>query len=215
MAGMEITWLGRACFRIRAKEATIVTDPCDKASGYSLGRPTADIVTVSHSDPSHAYVDGIAGSPRVIEGPGEFEISGTSIVGVTTFRGKEKTLESGRNVAYVIELEDIRIGHLGGIGHVPTSDQLEEMGNVDILLVPVGAGESLDAPPAAETVSLIEPKLVIPMNYKTDIDRAQLDPVDRFLKEMGAKSPERHAKVTITRSSLPEETQVVVLDYKK
>ena len=212
---MEITWLGRSCFRVRAKEATVVTDPCDKSTGYSISRPTADIVTVSHSDPAHANVDGVAGSPRVIEGPGEFEIAGTSIVGVTTFRGKEKTLESGRNVAYVIELEDMRIGHLGGIGHVPTSDQIETMGGVDILMVPVGGGDSLDAPPAAETISLLEPKLVIPMNYKTDAEKAKLDPLDRFLKEMGAKSPEHHAKVTITRSSLPEETQVLVIDYKR
>jgi L-ascorbate metabolism protein UlaG (beta-lactamase superfamily) len=212
---MEITWLGRSCVRIRAKEATVVTDPCDKSTGYSLGRPTADIVTVSNSDPAHSYVDGVAGQPRVIEGPGEFEISSTSIVGVTTFRGKEKTLESGRNVTFVFELEDVRIGHLGAIGHVPTSAQVEEMAGVDILLVPVGGGESLDAPPAAETVSLIEPKIVIPINYKTEADKAKLDPVDRFLKEMGAKSPERHQKVTITRSSLPEETQVLVIDYKR
>jgi len=214
-ARMEITWLGRACFRIRAREATVVTDPPDKASGYSLGRPTADIVTVSHSDPSHSYVDGIAGQPRVIDGPGEFEVSGASIVGVSTFRGKEKTPESGRNIAFVIELEDLRIGHLGAIGHVPTSDQLEAMSDVDILLVPVGGGESLDAPPAAETVSLIEPRIVIPMNYKNDIDRAKLDPVERFLKEMGAQKAETHAKVTVTRSSLPEETQVVVVDVKR
>ena len=212
---MEITWLGRACFRIRAKEATVVTDPPDKSTGHSLGRPTADIVTVSHSDPAHSYVDGVAGSPRVLDGPGEFEVSGASIIGVTTYRGKEKTPESGRNVAYVIELEDMRIAHLGGIGHVPTSDQLEEMGNVDILLVPVGGGDSLDAPPAAETVSLIEPKLVIPMNYKTDADKEKLDPLDRFLKEMGAQKAESHAKVTVTRSSLPEETQVLVVDVKK
>lgn len=213
---MEITWLGRSCFRIRGKEATVVTDPYDnKVTGYTLGRPTADIVTISHSDPAHSNAEGVAGTPRVIEGPGEFEIAGASIVGVATFRGKEKTPESGRNVAYVIELEDIRIGHLGGIGHVPTSDQLEQLANVDILLVPVGGGESLDAPPAAETVSLIEPKIVIPMNYKTDAEKANLDPVDRFLKEMGAKGPEHHAKVTVTRSTLPEETQVLVVDYKR
>jgi L-ascorbate metabolism protein UlaG (beta-lactamase superfamily) len=212
---MEITWLGRACFRIRAKEATVVTDPPDKSTGYSLGRPTADIVTVSHSDPAHSYVDGIAGSPRRIDGPGEFEIAGASIVGVTTWRGKERQPESGRNIAFVIELEDLRIGHLGGIGHVPTSDQLEEMGAVDILLVPVGGGDSLDATPAAETVNLIEPKLVIPMNYRTDIDKAKLDPVDRFLKEMGGQKPETHAKVTVTRSSLPEETQILVVDVKR
>ena len=214
---MEITWLGHACFRIRAKEATVVTDPYDnKATGYTLGRPTADIVTVSISDPGHGNVDGVAGSPKVLSGPGEFEISGASIVGITTYQGASKQPESGRNIAFVIELEDLRIGHLGGIGHVPTSDQLEEMSNVDILLVPVGGGESLDAPPAAETVSLIEPKLVIPMHFKTDIEKSKLDPVDRFLKEMGVKAVEApQAKVSITRSSLPGETQVLVLDSKR
>jgi L-ascorbate metabolism protein UlaG (beta-lactamase superfamily) len=212
--GMEITWLGHCCFRIRAKEATVVTDPCDKASGYALGRPTADLVTVSIDDSAHNYVSGVAGDPRVINGPGEFEIAGASVVGVATYRDREKTA-SGRNVAYVIELEDLRICHLGGVGHVPTSDQVEEIGNVDILMVPVGGGDSLDAPPAAETVSLIEPKLVIPMHFKTDVEKGKLDPIDRFLKEMGAKSTETHAKIAVTRSSLPEATQLLILDYKR
>jgi L-ascorbate metabolism protein UlaG (beta-lactamase superfamily) len=210
---MEIVWLGHSCFRIRSKEATVVTDPCDKNTGYSLGRPTADLVTVSCDDASHNAVGAVAGDPRVVDGPGEFEISGASLVGVTTWLGKDK--EAGRNVAYVFELEDMRVGHLGGIGHVPTSDQVEEMGSVDILLVPVGGGAALDGPPAAETVSLLEPKLVIPMHYKTDTDRMKLDPVDRFLKEMGVKSPEHHAKIAVTKSSLPDETQVLVLDYKR
>jgi L-ascorbate metabolism protein UlaG (beta-lactamase superfamily) len=209
---MELTWLGHCCFRIRAKEATVVTDPCDKSTGYSLGRPTADLVTISFDDRAHNYVDGVAGSPRLINGPGEFEIAGTSVVGVHTWHDKDKTL---RNVAYVMDLEDLRVCHLGAIGLVPTSDQVEEIGSVDILFVPVGGGDSLDAPPAAETVSLIEPKLVIPMHFKTDIERTQLDPIDRFLKEMGAKSAETHAKLAVTRSSLPEETQVLVLDYKR
>ena len=212
---MEITWLGHCCFRIRAKESTVVTDPCDKTTGYSLGRPTGDLVTVSIDDPAHNYVAGVAGDPRVIDGPGEFEIAGASVAGVTTYRDKEKTATSRRNVAYVIELEDLRICHLGGIGHVPTSDQVEEIGNVDILLVPVGGGDSLDASLAAETVSLLEPKLVIPMHFKTDIEKGQLDPIDRFLKEMGAKSSETHAKIAVTRSSLAEQTQVLILDYKR
>ena len=209
---MELTWLGHSCFRLRAKEATVVTDPYDRSTGYSLGRPNADLVTVSLDDPAHNHVDGVAGSPRVIAGPGEFEIASTSVVGVSTWHDREKTR---RNVAYVIELEDLRVCHLGAIGVVPTSDQVEEIGSIDILLVPVGGGDALDAPPAAETVNLLEPKLVIPMHYKTDIEKTKLDPIDRFLKEMGAKSPETHAKIAVTRSSLPDETQLLVLDYKR
>jgi len=211
---MEITWLGHACFRIRAKEATLVTDPCDRSTGYSLGRPNADVITVSNADPAHSFVGGIAGVSRVIDAPGEFEVSGTSICGVTTTL-KAANGTPGRNVAFVFELEDLRICHLGGIGQVPTSDQVEEMSGVDVLLVPVGGGNALDAPPAAETVSLLEPKLVIPMHFKTDTEKTNLDPVDRFLKEMGIKAPETHAKVQITRSLLPTETQVLVLDYKR
>jgi L-ascorbate metabolism protein UlaG (beta-lactamase superfamily) len=210
---MEITWLGHSCFRIRAKEATVVTDPCDKSSGYSLGRPTADLVTISCDDPAHNAAGAVAGDPRVVNRPGEYEIAGASLAGITTWRGKDKT--DGRNVSYVIELEDVRIGHLGGIGHVPTSDQVEEMGAVDILFVPVGGGGAIDATTAAETVNLLEPKLVIPMHFQTDVDKHKLDPVDRFLKEMGAKATERHAKLAVTRSSLPDETQVLVLDYKR
>lgn len=210
---MEITWLGHGCFRIRAKEATVVTDPTDKKTGYSLGRPTADLITVSCDDPAHNAVGAIASEPRVVDGPGEFEIRGVSLAGVATARGKDKN--EGRNVAFVIDLEDIRIGHLGAIGHVPTSDQAEEIGGIDILLVPVGGGCALDAAPAAETVALLEPKLVIPMHYKTDADTYKLDSLDRFLKEMGVKAEEHHAKIAVTKNSLPETTQVLVLDYKK
>ncbi len=210
---MEIVWLGHCCFRIRAKEATVVTDPCDKSTGYSLGRPTADLVTVSTHDRAHDYADGIAGSPRVIDGPGEFEVAGVSVMGVPTTASTNGN--GNRNIAYVIELEDLRIGHLGGINTVPTSDQIEQIGGLDILFVPVGGGGALEAPPAAEAVSLLEPKLVIPMHFKTAAERASLTPVDRFLKEMGAKVSDTHAKVSIARSSLPEETQVMVLDYKK
>jgi L-ascorbate metabolism protein UlaG (beta-lactamase superfamily) len=210
---MEITWLGHGCFRIRAKEATVVTDPVDKTSGYSLGRPTADLVTVSCDHPAHSAVGAIAGEPRVVDCPGEFEIGGASLVGVTTWRGKDHS--AGRNVSFVIELEDVRIGHLGGLGHVPTSDQVEEMGAVDILLIPVGGDDALDGAAAAETVNLLEPRLVIPMHFRTDTEKQSLDPVDRFLKEMGLKTDEHHPKLAVTRGSLPDETQVIVLDYKR
>jgi L-ascorbate metabolism protein UlaG (beta-lactamase superfamily) len=212
---MEIVWLGHACVRIRAREATIVADPCDKSTGYSLGRPTADIVTVSVDDPAHNYAAGVAGQPRILSGPGEYEIAGASVAGVATWHDRQAKATGPRNVVFVYDLEDLRVCHLGAIGTVPTSDQLEQIGSVDILLVPVGGADSLDAPAASEAVSLIEPRLVIPVHYATDIERTKLDSVDRFLKEMGAKPGERHAKLAVTRSSLPEETQVIVLDYKR
>lgn len=213
---MEITWLGHSCFRLRGREATIVTDPCAKSTGYSIGKPTADIVTVSHEHPGHNNVGAVAGSPRVVRGPGEFEIAGVLIMGIRTYHDQEKGQKLGKNTAYVMELEDVRVCHLGDLGHVPTPEQVEELSGVDILLAPVGGGNSLGATAAAETVSLLEPKLVIPMHYNTPAAKMELDPIDRFLKEMGAPAAleERQPKVSVTRSTLPQETKVLVLDYR-
>jgi L-ascorbate metabolism protein UlaG (beta-lactamase superfamily) len=213
---MEITWLGHSCFRLRGREATVVIDPCDKSTGYSIGKPTADIVAVSHDHPAHNNVAAVPGTPRVIRGPGEFEVSGVLIMGIQTYHDKEQGAQLGKNTVYVFELDDVRICHLGDIGHVPTAEQVEEMGGVDVLLAPVGGGNTIGAAAAAETVSLLEPKLVIPMHYKTDASKGDLEPLDRFLKEIGAASAlnERLPKLSITKGTLPDETQVQVLEYR-
>jgi L-ascorbate metabolism protein UlaG (beta-lactamase superfamily) len=213
---MEITWLGHSCFRIRGKDATVLTDPCAKTTGYSIGKPTADIVTISHDHPAHNNVAAVAGEPRVIQGPGEFEISDVLIMGIGTYHDDEKGKRLGKNIAYVFELDDVRVCHLGDLGHVPTPEQVEELSGVDILLAPVGGGDTIDAAAAAETVSLLEPKLVIPMHYKTPASAGDLEPIERFLKEMAAPAAlnERQPKLSITKSTLPHETKVQVLDYK-
>ena len=213
---MEIVWLGHSCFRLRAREAAIITDPCPKSTGYSMGRPTADIITVSHDHEGHNAVQGVAGSPRVVSGPGEYEVAGVLITGIRTYHDGEQGAQRGRNIAFALEAESMRLCHLGDLGHVPTPEQVEAMGDVDILLVPVGGGATLDAAAAAETASLLEPKLVIPMHYATPATTRRLDPLDRFLKEMGASpalTPD--SRLSVKRNSLPHETQVVVLDYKR
>lgn len=212
---MEIVWLGHACFRIRGREAAIVTDPCPPSSGYHIGRPSAAIVTVSHDHPDHCYLKGMAGSPQVIDGPGEYEIEGVFITGVPTYHDTRKGSARGKNVAFVLELEDVRVCHLGDLGHTPTAEQVEELSTVDILLIPVGGQTTIDGATAAEVVSLLEPRLVLPMHYRTPASTAALDPLDRFLREMGIKSYEPQAKLSVSRGSLPHETQVVVLDYKR
>src|SRR3990172_2697725 len=213
---MEITWLGHSCFRIRGRDATVLTDPCGKATGYSIGRPTADIVTVSHDHPGHNNVAAVPGEPRVIQGPGEFEVADVLIMGIRTFHDPEKGQKLGKNIAYVFELDDVRVCHLGDLGHVPTPEQVEELSGVDILLMPVGGGNTIGASAAAETVSLLEPKLVIPMHYQTPAAKAQLEPLDRFLKEIGARTAleERQPKLSVTSSTLPHETKVLVLDHR-
>lgn len=213
---MEITWLGHSCFRLRGRDAAAVTDPCAKSTGYSIGRPTADIVTVSHDHPGHNNVAAVAGSPRVVQGPGEFEIAGVLIMGIRTYHDQQNGDRLGRNISYVLELDDVRVCHLGDLGHVPTPEQVEELSRVDILLAPVGGGSTIGAAAAAETVSLLEPKLIIPMHYRTPAAKAELDPLDRFLKEMGAPTAleERQPKLSVTKSTLPHEAKVLVLDYR-
>jgi L-ascorbate metabolism protein UlaG (beta-lactamase superfamily) len=213
---MEITWLGHSCFRLRGKDATVLTDPFAKSTGYSIGKPTADIVTVSHDHPAHNNVGAVAGTPRVVQGPGEFEMSGVLIMGVRTYHDSEKGEKLGKNTAFVFELDDVRVCHLGDIGHVPTPEQVEELSGVDVLLAPVGGGTTISAKAAAETVSLLEPKLVIPMHYQTPATKDDLEPLDRFLKEIGAPKAieEKQPKLSVTKSTLPHETKVMVLDYR-
>ena len=210
---MDISWLGHSCFRIKGSHATVITDPYSPSLGYSLGKPTARIVTVSHQHPGHSYVQGIGGEPRVITGPGEYEISGILIIGIATFHDAEGGGKRGKNTVYLMEVDEVSVCHLGDLGHVLTAEQAEELGNVDILLLPVGGVSTINAPAAAEVVRRLEPKVVIPMHYKTQALSWELEPVGRFLKEIGVKEVNSHPKLSFTRSSLPASTQIFLLDY--
>ena len=210
---MEIVWLGHSCFRIRGREATVVTDPCPPASGYSIGKPTADIVTISHPHDDHSYVKAV-GKATALVNPGEYEIHGAFITGVRTFHDDEKGAERGPNIAFIIEMEGIKVCHLGDIGHAPTAEQSEDMVGCDILMIPVGGNTTIDGNKAAEIVSILDAKLVIPMHYQTEAHKNGLEPPDRFLKEMQATSVEPAPKLSINRTGIPSETQVVLLDYR-
>ena len=210
---MDISWLGHSCFKIKGSHATVITDPYSPSLGYSLGKPTARIVTVSHQHPGHSYVQGIGGEPRVITGPGEYEISGILIIGIATFHDAERGGKRGRNTIYLMEVDEVSVCHLGDLGHVLTAEQAEELGNVDILLLPVGGVSTINAPAAAEVVRRLEPKVVIPMHYKTEALSWELEPVGRFLKEIGVKEVNSRPKLSFTRTSLPATTQIFLLDY--
>lgn len=213
---MEISWLGHSCFRLRGRDAAIVIDPPAKSTGYNIGKPTANVVTVSHDHEGHNNVGTVAGSPLVVEGPGEFEIAGVLINGIRTYHDDAQGAKLGKNTAYVFEIDDVRICHLGDLGHVPSKEQVEELSGVDVLLAPVGGHSTIGASAAAETISLLEPKLVIPMHYETPAAKGELDPIDRFLQEMGASKAQEEIqpKLSVTKSTLPEETKVQVLEYK-
>ncbi len=210
---MEITWYGHACFRLRAKEGTVVTDPFDKAIGSSLPRITADIVTISHQHPGHSNVAAVKGDPHVIAGPGEYEVKGIFIFGIPTFHDKRKGRDRGGNTVYLVEAENLKVCHLGDLGHVPAQSQVEQFGGVDVLLLPVGGTSTLSAAAAVEVVNLIDPRIVIPMHYSIPQVKLKLDPVDAFLKELGAK-PVPQESLKVQAGGLPEETQVVLLEAK-
>lgn len=208
---MDITWLGHSCFRIKGSHAVIITDPFPPELGYTLGKQTADIVTLSHQHPSHSYVKGIGGEPRIIRGPGEYEISGILIIGIATFHDTQRGQVRGKNTVYVMEIDGVSVCHLGDLGHVLSSEQVEEIGNVDVLLLPVGGGSTINAAVSAEVIRQLEPKAVIPMHYKTPAVKRELDSVNVFLKEMGMGQIEPRSKLTLSKSNLPLSTQVFLL----
>jgi L-ascorbate metabolism protein UlaG (beta-lactamase superfamily) len=208
---MEISWLGYSCFRLKGKNTTVVTDPCPPEIGYQLDKLTANIVTVSHKHTNHSYLQGVAGEPRQIVAPGEYEVGGVLIIGLPSFHDSENGKTLGKNTVYAIEVDDITICHLGDIGHPLTPSQIEELGNVDILLVPVGGVNTISASQAAALVRNIEPKIVIPMHYKTLTLTRELENVDKFLKEMGLHELVPQPKLNITKSTLPQTTTVITL----
>jgi L-ascorbate metabolism protein UlaG (beta-lactamase superfamily) len=210
---MEITWLGHSCFRIKGSHATIITDPYPPDLGYSLGKVTARVVTVSHPHPGHSYVKGIGDEPKVVTGPGEYEIGGVLIIGIPTFHDGAGGKERGKNTAYLMEIDEVTVCHLGDLGHALTNEQTEAPENVDVLLIPVGGVSTINATTAAEVVRQIEPKIVIPMHYKTEALKRELEPVDRFLKEMGTREIEPQPKLSVTKQNLPLSMQVFLLSY--
>jgi L-ascorbate metabolism protein UlaG (beta-lactamase superfamily) len=210
---MQITWYGHSCFRLRGRNGTVVTDPYGDDIGYSLPRVRADIVTVSHDHPDHATVKAVKGKPKVIDGPGEYEIKGIFVIGIPTYYDDTRTQPGIRNTVYVVEMEGITVCHLGDLRRVPTQSQVEELSEVDVLLIPVGGGSTLGAAKASDVISLLEPRIVIPMHYHTkSVSGLKLQPVDLFLKEMGVKDAVPQEGLKVTKSGLPTETQVVVMD---
>ncbi len=220
---MDITWLGHSSFKIRGKEGTVVTDPFDpKSVGLEWKTPKADVVTVSHGHHDHNNVEGVQASAGrsekgifVVEGPGEYEVQGIVVRGWSTFHDEVSGKKSGKNVVYLIEMERIKVLHLGDLGHELSAELLEDIGQVDVLLVPVGGVYTIDSKTAAKVSKAISPAYVVPMHYQVrglapEVFK-DLTGVDEFLKEMDVEKGEPMEKLSVAMSSLPEDTQVVVL----
>jgi L-ascorbate metabolism protein UlaG (beta-lactamase superfamily) len=210
---VDLSWFGHACFRLRGRDVTILTDPyAGDGWGYPPMATSANIVTVSNDHPHHAEVSAVDGRPHVLRGPGEYEIGGVLIWGVRTSRPEGN---STRNTAFIIQIEELTICHLGDLANAPlTSDELTHIKDADVLLVPVGGNCTINATQAAVVVAQVEPKLIVPMHYATDETRGflQLDALERFCKELGATEAAPRSRLSITPGSLPSEPTVMVME---
>jgi len=211
---MEIVWYGHSCFRfIERGMAAVVTDPFDyEIVGYEPLKLRADIVTVSHDAPGHNFVSAVKGTSHKLTGPGEFEIGGVFITGVQTDVNQKKSGDKPRNTLFLFDFDGLTIAHLGDLNQVPLQSEVEALGTVNVALVPVGSGNGLNAAKAAEVISLLEPNIVIPMHFASPAGKLELDPLSKFLKEMGLATHETVPSLKLTRSGLPDELKVVVLD---
>lgn len=205
---MELTWYGLSCFRFTERKlTTVVTDPYNGHLGLPTLKLKADVVTISHDARGHNYVDGVSGIAHQLTGPGEYEIGGVFITGIRTI----SDAKTNRNVIYVFDYDGLTIAHLGDMQSVPSQTQIEALEQVNVLLVPVGGGKSLNAAQASELVSMLEPNIVIPMHYRLPQLQLELDEVDRFLKEMGVTDIRQEESLKITLANVPEETETVLL----
>ena len=193
--------------------AAVVTDPYNhQVVGYGLLKLTANIVSVSHDAPGHNNLKVVKGTTRLINGPGEYEIGGVFITGVQT-NARQRAKNGMRNTLFAFDYDGVTVAHLGDLQRMLTQTEMEALGTVNVALVPVGGGGGLNAAKAAEVISLLEPGIVIPMHYKTKDTTLNLEPLNKFLKEMGLGEVEPVASLKVIRSSIPDETRVVVLDY--
>jgi len=208
---MEISWFGQACFKLKGKNATVIIDPYDPDfTGLKLAKDLpADVVLVTHNHKDHNFTS----APMVFDKPGEYEVAGVVITGINSFHDNSEGRERGTNVIFHLLFDGLDIVHLGDLGQSKlTERQSAEIGQTDILLVPVGSIYTIDAEAASDIVSQLEPKIIIPMHYKIEGLKFELETVDKFLKEMGAENVVPQAKLSISKDKLPEEPQVVVLN---
>jgi len=213
---MKIAWYGQSCFKLLVKtknsdKITIITDPFSKEIGLNPPRGNADIVLISHGHNDHNNIKAIAGQPIVIEGVGEYDIKGIFIRGIHSFHDDSQGKERGFNTIYVIEAEDMKVCHLGDLGQKELFDnQIDDIGDVDILMVPVGGVYTINGNEAVKIINQIEPGIVIPMHYKIPNLKIKLNGLDKFLEEIGERK-ETAEELSVQKKDLTEEEMKVVV----
>ena len=220
---MEITYLGHSSFKIKGKTTTLVTDPYDeKMIGLKFPKTEADIITVSHAHSDHNKVESVSqpetGNQKIINGPGEYEVKGISVIGIKTYHDEKKGEDRGKNTIYIMEMEDIRLLHLGDLGHTLGEETLKEIGSIDVLFLPVGGTYTIDAKTALAVAKQIGPSIIIPMHYQPGEVQNEilnkLTPVEDFLQEFGGRV-EKLPKLIIKEGDiLSDEEYAAVLEKK-
>ncbi|HOM77963.1 MAG TPA: MBL fold metallo-hydrolase [bacterium] len=212
---MKITYIGHSCFKIEMDGKTIIIDPYNPSlMGYDFPKISADILLLSHKDPETTYLEGVTNYEHLIDSPGEYEISEIFIYGLSTFHDAEKGVKHGKNTAFLIEDSNFSVLHLGSLGHELPKETLEKIGDVDVLMIPVGGNYVIDAEKASKVISSLEPGIVIPMHYATKDSKhpEKLAELDEFLEEMGVeKGITKRDNLELKSSVSEEETKVIVL----
>lgn len=208
---MTISWFGQSCFRIEAKEGSILIDPFSKDLGLKPPKIKDDMILVTHDHYDHSNLEDAGPEAFVVKMPGEYEKNGIAVRGIPSFHDKSQGTERGPNSIYVIKAEDMTLCHLGDLGQDKLDDnQIEEIGDVDILMIPVGGSYTMNYKEAVEVISQIEPKIVIPMHYKIKDLNMDIDGADKFIKELGL-TPDKVDKFKINKKILPTEELGLVM----
>lgn len=213
---MKIKWLGHSCFKMASKEGIrVVTDPFDDNLGYKIPSVEADIVTVSHGHYDHNFVDCINGDYEVVNKVGNFSIKNIAITGVHTFHDKEEGAKNGDNIVYTFDIDGIKVCHLGDLGHKLAPSQIAMIGDVDVLMIPVGGTYTLDAEEAVEVIAQLNPSITIPMHYKTPVLTIKIDKVDKFLEAVGEYEEINKQVIEIKKEELKKgKNKVIVMKYE-
>ena len=216
---MQIKWLGHAAFAIITdKGKTILTDPYeagsyDGAVGYPKISVQADLVTVSHQHADHNDTKSLFGNPKIIDKEGKYDIDDIKITGVSCFHDQSEGKERGGNIIFIYEIDGFRLAHLGDMGHMPTQEQFNKIGEIDILLIPIGGHFTIDSKEATQIVANIIPKVTIPMHYKTEVLGFPIAPVDDFIKDKSNVKRIEEVEIFLTKDDLPSESEIWVLPY--
>jgi L-ascorbate metabolism protein UlaG (beta-lactamase superfamily) len=215
---MKIKYLGHAAFVLTSAGGTrIVLDPYEAgAYGGAVGYPpideTAEIVLLSHDHPDHAYARAVKGNPRVVSSPGTTSVGEIKISGLSTFHDESRGSERGKNIIFTVEMDGLRVTHLGDLGHPLSDKEIAAVGQPDFLLVPVGGFFTIDASIASSTAERLSPRVVIPMHYKTKCCGFPIAPVDGFLKGKGNVKT-LGQEVEVSKETLPEAREIWVLQH--